>query len=304
MNPDLRTYPVSGGALPVGFPTQEQLSQAYYMITADIDLSSMANATDRQIAEDFFGFGTEKMPFRGVIVGEISDYDNDGTSRCPKITLPLRQNWTTSTYAGNHGLVQYAKGVVVKDLAIAGAVAPEGNKSKTGVAKVRDMAGGVIACVLGGDNIIDNVSVDLKVALTNETGQAGAYVGNVKQGSVILRNLTEASARAFSVGQWNASGINSSYREFELRDLESYPYVSGLIGKVEDGCVIYEDNFNGTSYSDPVLAHEKSTISGVYANTQDLPVCKHYDIIVKSYLDAKNTDKIKVSGAEHLLLLR
>ena len=255
--------------------------------------------------EDFAGFGTEKMPFRGVIIGQQGSYGDDGSRRYPKVTLPLRQNWTASTYDVNHGFVQYAKGVVLKDLLIVGADADAG---RTGVVKVSSMAGGAIGCVLGGDNIIDNVSVQLKVALTSKTGQAGAYVGNVRQGSVILRNLKEESAFEFSVGQWNAGNADNSYKEFEIRDLQDYPYVSGLIGKVEDGCVIYEDNFAngsgsvGSSYNDPILAHEKDSIAGIYVNRMGLSICKHYDIIVKSHLDQgninqDNTHFIKVSGS-------
>ena len=301
---DIRTYPYNGGTLPADFPTQEQLSQAYYMIVEDIDLSSMSNATDKQIAEDFAGFGTEKMPFRGVIIGQQGSYDDGRTY--PKVTLPLRQNWTNSTYDVNHGFVQYAKGVVIKDLFIAGAEPADTDTARTGVVKVSSMAGGAIGCVLGGDNIIDNVSVQLKVALTNRDAQAGAYVGNVKQGSVILRNLKESSAENFSVGQWNAGNANP-YKDFEIRELEDYPYVSGLIGKVEDGCVVYEDNFAagsgsaGSIYSEPILAHEKDSITGIYKNRMGLPICKHYDIIVKSSLDQGNTNQdgsslIKVSG--------
>ncbi|EOS73202.1 hypothetical protein C819_03927 [Lachnospiraceae bacterium 10-1] len=300
---DVRTYPYDGGTLPADFPTQEELSQAYYMIVQDIDLSSMSNTTDKQIAEDFAGFGTEKMPFRGVIIGQQGSYGDGRTY--PKVTLPLRQNWTAGTYDVNHGFVQYAKGVVLKDLLIVGADADAG---RTGVVKVSSMAGGAIGCVLGGDNIIDNVSVQLKVALTSKTGQAGAYVGNVRQGSVILRNLKEESAFEFSVGQWNAGNADNSYKEFEIRDLQDYPYVSGLIGKVEDGCVIYEDNFAngsgsvGSSYNDPILAHEKDSIAGIYVNRMGLSICKHYDIIVKSHLDQgninqDNTHFIKVSGS-------
>ena len=284
---DLMTYPESGGKLPDDFPTQEELCQAYYMITKDIDLSAMSNATDRQIAEDFVGLGTENIPFRGVIVGQkLAD-----SGQYPTITLPLRSNWTDNTADVNHGLVQYAKGAVVKDLKICGASDVTG---RTGTARVRNMAGGVIACVSGGDNIIDNVSVNLKVALTDTSCQAGAYVGNVKQGSVILRNLKEESAREFQAGTWG----DNKFTAFEEKDLSAYPYVSGLIGKVEDGCVIYDDIFNGgTAYSEVVMAHdlkkiEKADGTVLYEHTV-LPICKHYDIPVKSKLDS--ADKITVT---------
>lgn len=270
---DLKTYGPNGPG--DDFPTQEELSQAYYMIVGDIDFSGMSNATDKQIAEDFCGLGTESMPFRGVIIGQKPD----GTY--PTITLPLRKKWSDATMNTNHGLIQYAKGVVVKDLNIKGA---DDADSRTGVAKVEQAAGGAIACVLGGDNIIDNVSVTLDVALTSTEVCAGAYVGNVEQGSVILRNLSENCASGFQAGWWSAdAGTFTPIKTDSER--EEYLYVSGLIGKVEDGCVIYDDTFNGgTAYSEAVLPHDAKEIPGRYKNDV-LSVCRHYNILVKSQLD-------------------
>ncbi len=297
---DLRTYPQAPGAngvvtLPEGFPTREQLSQAYYIITDDIDLSAMTNATDRQIAEDFVGLGTTSIPFRGVIIGKNK---GSGVVDYPTITLPLRRNWSGNVSDVNHGLIQYAKGAVVKDLTIKGA---DDSTDRTGVARVRSMAGGVIACILGGDNIIDNVSVNLKVALVDPSAQAGAYVGNVRQGSLILRNLNEDSAKGFQTGIWKKDNVNK-FTSFTNEELEKRPYVSGLIGKVEDGCVIYDDTYNsGTPYSGgKVLAHDAKQIESggitLYSNAA-LPICKHYDIIVKSQLDRDINGKIVITDS-------
>lgn len=283
---NLITYPASVNGngtvdLPADFPTQEQLSRAYYMIVKDIDLSAMKNGTDRQIAEDFLGLGTVNMPFRGVITGKKQD---DGSY--PVITLPFRRYWTDHTANMNHGLIQYAKGAVVKNLEIRGAGTGTGDdntaKTRTGVIKVRGMAGGVMACILGGDNIIDNVTVKLKVVPADNRVQAGAYVGNVKQGSLLLRNLSEESAENFQTGSWDPIA-----NTFTAGDAEGYPYISGLIGKVEDGCVIYEDNFGGSTPCDKkVLGHGEKTIDGIYKNDR-LPICRHYDIIVASHLQGK-----------------
>lgn len=99
-----------------------------------------------------------------------------------------------------------------------------------------------MACVLGGDNIIDNVTVNLKVVPADKSVQAGAYVGNVEQGSLILRNLSEESAENFQAGSWDSAG-----NTFTAGSGDGYQYISGLIGKVEDGCVIYEDNFGSST---------------------------------------------------------
>ncbi|GFI68393.1 hypothetical protein IMSAG249_00209 [Lachnospiraceae bacterium] len=279
---NLIKYPDNGtAALPPDFPTQEQLGRAYYMIVKDIDFSAMKNGTDRQIAEDFLGLGTENMPFRGVIIGKKQD---DGSY--PVITLPFRRCWTDSTANVNHGLIQYAKGAVVKDLEIRGAGTETGDMdaagTRTGVVKVRRMAGGVMACVLGGDNIIDNVTVNLKVVPADKSVQAGAYAGNVEQGSLILRNLSEESAENFQAGSWDSAG-----NTFTAGSGDGYQYISGLIGKVEDGCVIYEDNFgSSTPYHKKILDHGEKEIAGIYRNDR-LPICRHYDIIVAGHLQGK-----------------
>lgn len=282
---DLRTYRIDSD-----FPTQAQLSQAYYMIMNDIKLDGMTNATDKQIAEDFLGLGTLDMPFRGVIVGKQQD---DGSY--PTISLPVRRNYTGNTADANHGFIQYAKGAVVKDLHIKGGDAG-GDDTRTGIVKVRSMAGGVMACILGGDNIIDNVTVELEVGKHNaDTVQAGAYVGNIRQGSLILRNLKEDSAKGFRVGSFVTDNGKNGRLEAGSTDADRQNlYISGLVGKVENGCVIYDDA--GASYSGKVLPHDAANISGIYTNDEGYPVCKHYDIIVKSHLDSDG--KIDLTSAE------
>ena len=337
----LKTYvvtPSNSVYLEPGFPTQEQLSQAYYKITCNIDLSDMGNATDRVIAEDFVGLGTQRIPFRGVIIGEYSDdgreksdVKDSSTENRPKITMPRKSFWTDDSASAdiNYGLIQYSIGTVVKDLRIQGATDNPG-KEKTGTIKVRDNAGGVMAVILGGDNIIDNVSVALNVAITdNNTAikpnitkdcTAGAYVGVVERGSLILRNLHEDCAANFHAGRWdyNLHCLVDQDLVADFDTVEDYHYVSGLIGKVADGCVIYDDTAGAKYNGGPVLKYDSFKIDGIYRNdavevvkdtnsdhpnhrptTAQLPICKHYDIIVQSYLDkdaynSNGTGKIQV----------
>ena len=297
----LKTYPteaVNGNVvLPEGFPTQDELCQAYYMIKGDVDLSTMSNPTDRQIAEDFVGLGTSKIPFRGVIIGELGSVSGKGSNERPTLTLPLKSYWTDDSKDVNYGLIQYAIGAVVKDLVIH---RPEENDitkklQRTGTAKVEKMAGGVMADVIGGDNIIDNVSVTADVVLMSKNCTAGAYAGTVEQGSLILRNIPEDCAQGFRIGSW---GGDDAFHPYSADVLAGYEYVSGLIGKVEDGCVIYEDNMNGTGgYDKPVLDHDLMSISGIYRHDL-LPISKHYDIIVKSQMDVDtNGEKIAVTSS-------
>ena len=91
------------------FPSRDDLRRAYYVIKEDIDFTGLSGATDRNAAIEFVGLGTDIYPFAGVIVGEKAD----GTR--PTVILPYKKN---NNSCANFGLVQYAKGAVVKDLEI------------------------------------------------------------------------------------------------------------------------------------------------------------------------------------------
>ncbi len=205
-----------------GFPTPDELAQAYYQLGADIDLSGITNVTYGQIAQDFVGFGTLDRPFIGVWYGR--DYKD--SSIIHTITLPDKE--TDSTYT-TYGFIQYAQGAVIKDLIIESPYNEDGTaRLQTQIKGTWESAGGsVIACILGGDNIIDGVTS--KAHLQNIDGNAsvGGYVGVVKKGGLILRNMTETSLSEYTfslsgVGDWNRG-------------------LYGVVaGKVEDGYILYE----------------------------------------------------------------
>lgn len=191
------------------FPTPEELSHAYYMLGANLDLTSLTNETYKQIANDFVGFGTDIRPFAGVWYGA-------GHS----ITLPQKVD---KTYT-NYGFIQYAQGAVVKDLTIKAVQGATVEASKAPF--VNGSGGGVIATILGGDNIIDNVTVKTDIKLQNQHTPVGGYVGLVKKGGLILRNVETADLSGFRV--------NYNYSE------DVYCLLGAVVGKVEDGYVLYD----------------------------------------------------------------
>ncbi len=187
-----------------GFPTPEELSRAYYQLGADIDLSAVAGDTYKTIAEEFVGFGTDTRPFVGVWYG--AGYT---------VTLPDK---TDKTYT-NYGFIQYAQGAVVKDITIKAASAQLANAPN-----ITGATGAVIAVVLGGDNIIDNVTVEMALNVADKNVPAGGYVGVVKKGGLILRNVQTADLSNCKFSQsYSATGV-----------------VGAIVGKVEDGFVLYE----------------------------------------------------------------
>ena len=255
--------------------TQRALSRAYYQLGADIDLSGISSGNYKIIADSFVGFGTEAVPFTGVWYGKKTGEDSVYT-----VTLPSKTN--TQIY-DTFGFLQYAKGAVVKDMKICTPQVSE-NKDRTTI-KASGAAGGVIGCILGGDNIIDNVTVDVDFVLSQTDAKvtlaaAGGYVGRVKKGGLILRNVTlPADVSEFVI--YNATGTEitkateSTYKAY---------YGGALCGRVEDGYVIYEGSGSGTV---PLWKQNETAGHG------NLPLIPDYDIVNGAYLD----DKLSGDGA-------
>lgn len=201
-----------------GFPTPDEMSRAYYRLENDIDLSKDMGATYNQIAQDFVGFGTKTRPFVGVWYGKGSD------DSVHEVTLPDK-NGTQNRYE-TYGFIQYAKGTVIKDIVIRtymGGNSSAPQKAKTAV--VNSVGGGVIANILGGDNIIDGVTVRVDYYVGASGTIAGGYVGLIKKGGLILRNVSETSLAGFRL-YWDNSSSNR--------------LLGAVAGKVEDGYVVCE----------------------------------------------------------------
>ncbi len=234
-----------------GFPTKEQLSQAYYLISKDIDLSSYS---------EFIGFGRTNQPFVGVFVGRKADDSK------PVVTLSAQSSVSNLPA---YGLIQTAKGAVVKDLTI-----HIPTTVKVGNDNGKCMAGGVIAHVIGGDNIIEGVSVTGNGVGSFEPQRAaasiGGYVGVVELGGVIIRDMPAGTM----------DGIVVTYPvdtdSMDYPEPAEYVYVGGIVGNVLDGYVVCE-----TSESGEELFADTNAAS---AYSSALPMCNTYDILNSGYL--------------------
>lgn len=213
------------------------LQSAYYSIEPKSD----ADNTIELDGSAFAGFGTSAYPFRGVIVGDVN-----GTAA----TIVIKNN-TGSL----RGLIPYSYGSVVRNLNIryvdAQATITYSAKDADGVPTA--FFGGVIGCILGGDNIIDGVVVNGTTADSPTTGftvagggtkphlvPIGGYVGAIAGGGVIFRNMSKASWRAGTKTKFKSAGEGGA--NFKLYDS---PYV----GRVIDGYAFSEgcDVENGDS---------------------------------------------------------
>lgn len=179
----------------------------------------------------FTGFGKDDVSraFSGVIVG-------DNNAR--KITL---KGENTTGEVG--GLIRYSQGSVVKNLTIVLAdVTFNGNSTET-------FFGGVIGWVIGGDNIIDNVILNVNsvkkgssaknlTAVGGYVGMVGGYVKGTtigqskKGGGVVFRNISSPGLTSISGTATNTevSNGNTNY------------YWNPYVGRVFDGYACAEES--------------------------------------------------------------
>ena len=207
------------------------LRNAYYQIDEDIELS----------LNQFSGIGGSSTfnAFSGVIIGN--------KDKTPTVTLT-----GTSKNSAVGGLIRYSQGSVVKDVNIK---INSVTIHKTSADK--DLFfGGAIGYVIGGDNIIDNVSVSTaEGGLTIDGGElvsVGGCVGLVggndclKGGGVIFRNMTGKSTLTF------VSNVNVTT---EVTDGNTHYYWNPYVGRVLDGYACAECSINNTdkNYKIPML---------------------------------------------------
>lgn len=266
------------------FPGRDVLRTAYYQIGKDIDLTYLTDMNDLALNSDFSGLGSEQYPFAGVIVGKKK---TDGSY--PSITLPK-----STVVMDNYGLIQYMMGGVVKDINIK--QAQTGGKNEAIKVSDKGSAAGVAAIVLGGDNIIDNVEVNMTLQLTLDknaqtTAKTGAYAGDVRRGSVILRNLKASNFSNYLVCVNGNADTDIVEKSFAADGDLKYKRNSTVIGWVEDGYVLgyLPDEDKKDS---PLLENAQLSITG-----KDIPLSYSFPIINGSYMDQGFTkDKITVTG--------
>lgn len=200
------------------------LQSAYYSIEP---VDSQGNNIDTFVLDitAFQGLGNQGNPFRGVIVGNLRGAQKANSPATIKID-------NTGSTSAPKGLIPYSYGSVVSNLNIeySGNAASIAHKKVDTSGAPGAFFGGVIGCIMGGDNIIDGVSVNasggFSVAGTaGEKGKhlvpVGGYVGAIAGGGVIFRNMSGDSWR---------SGT---------KDTGSY-YDNPYVGRVIDGYAFSE----------------------------------------------------------------
>ena len=242
---------------------------------------SIEPAKDNKITIDaasFGGFGNKANPFRGVIVGNLDT---------PTATIEIENN-----KGELRGLIPYSYGSVVRNLNIrykdAQATITHSDKDTDGVPTA--FFGGVIGCILGGDNIIDGVVVNGATADDPMTGftvagggdkshlvPIGGYVGAIVGGGVIFRNTgdswragTKEKFKPVAEGGGNYQLYNNPYVG---RVIDGYAFSEGCA--VDNGDANYTINMlenEGTSCVTATAANDNTTVRVTPTSAQGLLV--------------------------------
>lgn len=219
------------------------IQSAYYSIEPADSKTETLNYIELD-GNSFKGFGNKDNPFRGVIVGNLKQGLDKATLRIVRKTRTI------------FGLIPYSYGCVVKNLNVeysganvtAGSNVISYDESDDGIPA--SFFGGVIGCILGGDNIIDGVVVNNPNSgstMYNFTVAGGGtkpylvpiggYVGAIAGGGVIFRKMG-TSWRGGTTNKFNDSNANYG--------LYDNPYVGRVIDgyALSEGCTVDNGDAN------------------------------------------------------------
>lgn len=244
---------------------QKTLASAYYMLGNDVTITSA----------DFVGIG-KNVPFKGAVFG-------NGHAITNETVQPL---------------IYQSTGAVIKDITVNVTANFKGKFSAAADSKYETdgngttaFYGGVIGIVNGGDNIIDNVSVeftnagtiDIKSGTNYGNKAVGGYIGVIRYGGVIFRNMDNASHLGITAGMNNIFGSNALL------------YCNPIIGRVIDGFAVTETSaFNG--------AEDKVTMKNGTKNYSIADISTAADKISFESNDT-NSGTIKISDSRQLFIL-
>ncbi len=283
------------------------LASAHYKIVADIDFTD-PNSPFSEMASNFNGLGTSSYPFSGSIIGEKKP---DGSYP----TIYFGQN--TANYQNYFGLILYGKGIKVKNLNFENGYIFEerlnGNdfeynitqeKNRIYVTNSSDTRVGMVAAYInGGDNIIENVNVNVSIQKQNDTANngrtfcVGGYVGWLTRGTLKVSGINEDTFENFRIGAGNSmTDLNYTNTNYRNR------YVSAIVGRVDCATIIYDD----AGISEDIATINTKRVTSVdgdgnticevpligYYNKNGIACCDSANFYNYNYFDT--IDKIKV----------
>ncbi len=263
---------------------QKYLASAYYKVMNDITIEASSN---------YIGLGGGAAggdyAFRGVIVGANKNVTITNESKALK-SATAQANYNTM------GLISTSHGCVVKDLTIVADISDSAittiDNGKTYYWNYRlwdqkaydyneefPNYGAVINKIMGGDNIIDNVTVkftdNFKIQANNDKSfkaTIGGYVGCVVNGGLIFRNVDDndlqhkvgnSYKQGFVVNRTNESNqlqnsLQSDKTITNLTDSDNMAnmFINPFVGRVINGYAIRETT------DDPLTEENEARFAG------------------------------------------
>lgn len=209
------TLTTSGGTKTLKAETlREYLRGAYYKISAP--MKSM------ELSSEFTGIGTEQYPFHGVIAGS-------GTV----ITMPDNTNVGNTGYCGfinvANGCAVYGLELKYENVGLSGSFSSWDSPTSRAFSTKRAATsvahfGGAIGWIVGGDNVLDHVTVRVNsLTAGHKTSVFGGYVGLISGGGVTVRSL--------------GPGVDKD----ETAENSQYFYYAPYVGKAFSGYAISDD---------------------------------------------------------------
>lgn len=211
-------YTALSGTLKSGTKTlkaetlREYLRGAYFKINGPLDLTDM----------EFTGIGTERYPFHGVIAG-------NGTV----IKLPDNTNVGNTGYCGfinvANGCAVYGLELNYEKVGLSGSFSSWDSPTSRAFSTKRAATsvahfGGAIGWIVGGDNVLDHVTVRVNsLTAGHKTSVFGGYVGLISGGGVTVRSL--------------GPGVD----KVETAENSQYFYYAPYVGKAFSGYAISDD---------------------------------------------------------------
>ncbi len=193
---------------------REYLRGAYYKISPP--MKSM------ELSSEFTGIGTEQYPFHGVIVGS-------GTV----ITMPDNTNVGNTGYCGfinvANGCAVYGLELSYEKVGLSGSFSSWDSPTSRAFSTKRAATsvahfGGAIGWIVGGDNVLDHVTVRVNsLTAGHKTSVFGGYVGLISGGGVTVRSL--------------GPGVDKA----ETAENSQYFYYAPYVGKAFSGYAISDD---------------------------------------------------------------
>ena len=296
-----KRYTYEGGNYVSGSDTRswdeirKYLAGAYYLIRpnsgSNIELAAVSG---------FVGLGTNVSGYRfhGVIVGG----NNSITNKTP---FPL---------------ITYSDGSVVKDLTVSVDSSDLTNdrinckgEAKTYETQTQNVNqipayGAIFGQILGGDNIIDNVQLDLtkikiRIESTNQSQYVpvGGYVGVLINGGLIFRNmsgsisgLTDNSLVTNAKNITNGSMIDS--------DNNAWLFVNPIIGRVISGYAVTETDSYEPREANVTMKNSTGSHS-VVKNYSITDIKKADSLSDSEKLDVTSQKKINVPNSQSLYIM-